>query len=273
MASITATRNYALFELHLFNRDVEKINRLKESMRKHGWIDAYPMHCVREGNGRLRIKAGHHRFTVARELGIPVKYVVCDDDATIYELEQATNKWDLPDYLVSHCRTGKADYCEVARYIKETGIGVANAASMFYGEMAGSHNVQDAFKRGDFNIRDRQHPLVVAQIVRAFREAGVAWAINQQFIQAISRIAKCPQFVLARALQKIAAHGSLCQKQPNLERYMQMFEDIYNRQAKDRVPLVFFADEAAKARNKAHRVVRVAAETVAEMASDSLLNG
>ena len=50
-----------------------------------------PSSSDKEPSGKAKIKAGHHRFTVARRIGIPVKYVICDElsEVTIQELEEA----------------------------------------------------------------------------------------------------------------------------------------------------------------------------------------
>ena len=138
MLKIYETTNYEKFELLSFNRDVNKTKFLEASMKKHGWIDAYPMHVMRGQNGNLRIKAGHHRFEVAQQLSIPVKYVVSDDNSTIYELEQATNNWNLNDYLVSFVRSGHPAYDKVKRYRERTGISLIACISMLGGQSAGS---------------------------------------------------------------------------------------------------------------------------------------
>lgn len=76
---IFETSNTKLFELWGANRDVEKIKKLMESMKKHGWINSRPMSVVQGCNGKIIIKDGHHRFEAAQRLGIPFKYVFDTD--------------------------------------------------------------------------------------------------------------------------------------------------------------------------------------------------
>ena len=59
---VMETKDYSKFDLLQFNRDIERVNYLTQSMKEFGWIGAYPMHVVRNGKGRYKIKAGHHRF-------------------------------------------------------------------------------------------------------------------------------------------------------------------------------------------------------------------
>jgi len=248
MSKVLESRNYGMFSLHSFNRDVEKIAKLEKSMRLHGWISAYPMHVIRE-NGHLKIKGGHHRFEVARKLGIPVKYVVCDDKATIHELEDATTPWDWPDYLESHARTGNVNYLKIKKYQGETGIPLTCIVSMFGGYTAGSGIYAGPFKSGAFKIKDTDHPSIVADLVAVARSAGFKGSTIRNFVIALSKVAKTAEIDLPRLKAKMKAHPYLLQKQTSVDGYLAMLEEVYNRQRADKVPLAFMANAAARARN------------------------
>lgn len=245
-----STTKYEMFQLHEFNRDVKKTTRLEESMRKHGWIDAYPMHVVKNGKGKLKIKGGHHRFEVAMRLGIPVKYEICNDTATIHELERSTTRWKLPHYLESWKRVGKnTDYFSVDDYQKRTGIGLLNCIALLGGELASSGNKVASFKNGTFKVNDNGRAQIVADVVRALKEAGVKFATNTTMVQAISRLSFVEVLDVERLIQKIKTFSHLIEKQPCLSAYAKMLEDIYNRQSGKKLPLLFLADESARSRN------------------------
>lgn len=249
MAKIHETKDYSLFELLPFNREVERTRYLEESMKKHGFISAYPLHVVSNGNGKLKIKAGHHRFHVARQLGIAVKYVECNDTASIYELEKATNVWKMRDYLASFVSSGHPSYAAVKRYCEETGIGIDNAASMLGGNSAGSGNMNLPFKNGAFRLAKNTHAYVVAEIVLHCKKYGVKWSANYLFVQALSRVVQVKDFNVGILKHKITTFPFLLVKQPTLGAYQQMIEDIYNRASRMPVPLAFLADSAARERN------------------------
>jgi len=248
MTKVLETRNYGMFALHNLNRDVNKIAKLEKSMKANGWIPAYPMHVVREG-GHLKIKGGHHRFEVARKLGIPVKYVVCEDRATIHELEEATTRWDWQDYLASHGRAGNANYLKVKKYQDETGIPLTCIVSMLGGDTAGSGNHAKAFKSGALKVKDTSHIGLVSDFVTIAKSAGFSGATNRNFVIALSKIAKANGIDLARLKAKMKAHPYLFQKQTSVDAYLDMLQEIYNRQRSDKVPLAFIANAAARARN------------------------
>lgn len=246
------TSDYEIFEMHEFNRDVKKIKDLMKSMRAHGHIPAYPLHVQKGKGGKLKVKAGHHRLFVAMELGIPVYYVICDDLATIHELEKATNSWSMSDYLASWCRVGKDDYIEVRDYCTRTGIPLSLAASMFYGNQAGSGNYNDPFKAGTFKIKDRTQAQTVADIVAHMKNCGVDCYNAQLLVKAISRILYVKEFDVETFKMKVRSHTHMITRQANEKEYMNMIEAVYNRQNKDKIPLAFLADTAAKERNAAN---------------------
>lgn len=250
MTAIRETKNYNIFELLQFNRDVEKIKFLDQSMRTHGWIDAYPLHCVRNGGSQLLIKAGHHRFEVARMLGIPIKYVVCDDEATIYELERATIPWNVQDYLVSFARAGKRSYLKVKEYRERTGIGIGDCVAMLGGNSAGSaSNMREAFKTGNFKLGNPNHAAKVEEIVSHCKNIGIKFATQKLFVGAISRIIWVDEININELLHKLATHSYIVTKQPTIDGYIRMIEDVYNRKRSKKVPIKILSDELAKKRS------------------------
>jgi len=243
-----ATKNYRLFELCTFNRDVTKVSKLKKSLRQHGYIPAYPMHVIRNGAGKLKIKAGHHRFVAAMELGLPVFYVICDDNATIHELERATTPWKMRDYLASFCRCGMPDYLELRTYIEATGIGIQAAVSMHGGQCAGSGNFGAAFKGGTYKIVDREHPRKVAEIVSHCTSAGVECARHPLFVTAVSQMLRLETFDARQFMGRVTVNAEMAKRQPSLDAYRQLIEAIYNRKSQHKVPLAFLCAQAARER-------------------------
>jgi hypothetical protein len=248
VAKIMETTDYVRFELARFNRDVKKTRKLEKSMRAHGWLDAHPLHVVKNGSGKLLIKAGHHRFEVAKTLGIPVKYVICADSATINELEEATTPWSLKDYLGSYIRVGIDSYLAVEAYHKKTGISLSQCISLLSGESAGSSNKTHQFRRGELEIGDANHAVAVGDIVSHLSKSGIKFATASALVAAISRIVWLPEFNAEVFKQKISVFGHLFEKRSDKIEYCDLIEAIYNRSNREPVPLAFLADKAAKER-------------------------
>jgi hypothetical protein len=247
---ILESNNYSKFTMTDFNRDAGKTKELEASFREHGWIDACPLHVVRDGEGKLRIKQGHHRFIAAQKIGIPVKYVECNDKATIHQLEKTSKRWNMEDFLASHCRVGEQEYIKVRDYCDESGITLQAAISMLGGHSAGSGNFTEEFKCGGYKIKeDSVHAYVVQNIVLHMKKHKVAFYNNNLLVQAISKVVWLPEFDVLQFKSKIKAFHSFMEKQASLDKYLDMVEDIYNRQSRSKVPVKFLATEAAKQRS------------------------
>jgi hypothetical protein len=248
MTTIHETRDYSKFVTNEFNRDIKKTKQLEESMKAHGWISAYPAHIQRE-NGKLKVKAGHTRIYVAKKLGIPVKYVVPGDTATIHELEHSTNPWKPADFVVSHARIGNKNYLELIEYCSRTGISMSMAASMFIGHAAGSGSANKRLKDGSFVVKDRKHPEAVASICAYLQKFGIEYATNKHMVVAVSKLLFVEEFKVETLMKKIKAHHHVITRPRSVDQAMEMLEEVYNRASKTRVPVVFLANEEAKRRS------------------------
>jgi hypothetical protein len=252
---VMETNNYRLFELLPLNRDVVKTKVLMESMRKYGWINSKPVSVIQNGNGKLKIKDGHHRFEVAQRLGIPIKYVIDKDDSTIYELDSSTNKWSMLDCLTSYCRAGKIEYLKVKAYCDETQISLGNAVTMLGGQTAGTGNFYSGFREGRFKVRENcNHASVVKDLVLCCKNNGVKFYNHNLLTQAFSKIAWADQFDLSHMKSKIKNFTFLFQKKANLDQYLTMLEEIYNWKSRSTIPLKYFAIEKAKERSVSHGI-------------------
>lgn len=250
--TLQSTTDYAKFEICQFNRKVEKTKYLKESMKKHGYIPAYPIHCVKLPNGKLQIKGGHHRFEVAQELGIAVFYVVSDDDADIHEIEDATNRWSQKDYLDSFVNCGHSDYIQLREFHERTKLPLGICSSMLTGESASSNNKGRKFRLGEFKITEEgvKHAEMVADVVKFCNEIGIK-SFDSTFIQAVSRCLFVPQFSVEIFKKRCEANVSLFEVCRNVIMQTELFEHIYNRGAlaANRLPLAFLANQVMALRS------------------------
>lgn len=252
---IVETNNYRKFKLSPFNRDVKRSRWLKESLLKFGWIDSKPMDVQRVSENMFEIRDGHHRFVLAMELGIPVKYVETQDNATPFDMNQAERPWNLRDYLQSRIREGyNPAYSVVQTYHEETGISIGLATAMLSGYSAGSGGSYALqFKKGEFKLGDQTNANIVASIVIMCRHIEIPFASHPSFVQALSKISWIKEFDPEVLKKKIKAHRELMKKQASVKDYINLLEEIYNRKSQKRMPLAFMAEESARKRNIAFK--------------------
>lgn len=245
---LKATNNYELFEMHTFNREVRATSALERSMLTYGFIGAYPLHVVKNGNGKLKIVSGHHRYTVARKLGIPVKYVVCEESGpAIVELENATRSWSLEDYLKSYCQLGKTAYLVVKGYHEYTSIPLQLCIKLCAGLTTASGSQQ--FKAGTYRIGDMTHANNVAFVTGELRKIGVDFASSTRFASSISKVLRVKEFNVKHFLQRAKKNVRLFTKTTNDNDCLAMIETVYNHASKmPRLPLAFLATEEMRKR-------------------------
>lgn len=248
LAKLQHTINYDLFEVSVFNRDLHSIDVLLASMRKHGFIPAKALHCVKNDAGKLAIKDGHHRFEAARKLGIGVYYIVCEDSASIAELEKATSKWTIEDFLISHIRAGSASLIELKEFSDRTGISITQSASLLGGESASSQNYTHRIKDGTYEIKSKGRAEAVAAVVVKLKSIGVDFANQRNLVAAICSCMWLEQFNADVFLHKVANNPSLLYRCTTMIQYLELIDRIYNYQSKQKIALGFLAKEHARKR-------------------------
>lgn len=246
-----STAKYEQFDHFGVNRDVSKVQRIVDSMKRYGFLPHYPLHCTPGNDGKLVIKDGHHRFAAAQQLGLPVWYVVADDGGVaIHELQHATRAWSIQDFLTSYVRDNRAEYLGIYERYVETGIPLMACMSMMAGQLAGSGNVSNAFKSGRYASTEagQRHFEIVASVVKEMRDVGVEHATNQNLVNALSRICSAPEVDMVELKRKIRKYPHLVTRHRSDREYLAMLEGLYNYASKERIPLVFLADEAVRRR-------------------------
>jgi len=247
---LSQTKNYDLFKLHECNRDIEKLEKLKKSMKKYGFRPHKSIDVVKNGDGKLVVTDGHHRVIVASELNLPVWYTLAEDSGmTIQEEQETTIPWSIKSYLTSYTRQGISAYIAVKKYVKETNIPLGHAVSILAGESAGSGNKNKMFKAGVYRLGDQKHANDIKNIVLYMKKHNIEFATNSFFLQALSKVLRVDVFSPARFKSKIVSHKNLFEKQPNVQLYLIEIEKIYNRQSQDKIPLAFLAGEKSRERH------------------------
>jgi hypothetical protein len=255
--AIHETTNYDRFELLPFNRDVRKVGPLRKSMQKYGWLDAYPLFCLPTHGAKqlLRIKDGHHRFQVARELGLAIKYVQADSEVTVSELAASTQPWNLLDFVVSGARDGDSDLIQLRDMQRELNLPISMTASLMAGYAVDSAKTSRAIRDGYYRVTQEgiKHLRRVADLASFCATHGAGFTRRIGFLRAISRVLFVEEFSPEELKAKILTHPSMLYECRSMDDYTRMLEELYNHQRKaGRLPLFFLAGEAMRQREPDH---------------------
>jgi len=249
------TRDLSIFEMHERNRDLTEHPVLEESMKAHGFMPSSPIHCIRNGAGKLKVIRGHHRLDYASRLGTGVWYVIDPSVTEIFELEgDSSSHWSIKDFLHARAKSaGGADYEKVIDFQERYGIAQGAAISLMAGESAGSANAQRKVKQGTFRVsRDLTHANLIGELVNFCRATGAVCAGTSGFVNALSAVARVPEFEAQVFRDRVKKMPSLlAQLRATTKSYLELIEDVYNYGAKGkRLPLAFRAAEVGRQRKE-----------------------
>jgi hypothetical protein len=245
------TRDLSIFEMNEQNRDLSEKPDLEESMRLHKFMPSSPIQCVRRGPVKLRVIRGHSRLDYATRLGIGVWYVIDSTVTDLFELEGiSSSSWSIGDFLVARAKAGDEDCRRVIAFMKQYGINQGAAISLMAGESAASGNAQRKVKQGTFRVsKDLSHATLVCELIAFCRAHGAACAGTTGFTNALSAVARVPEFDPAVFRSRIRKMPSLLARQATTQSYLEIIEDVYNYQAKgNRLNLAYRAIEVGRER-------------------------
>jgi hypothetical protein len=250
---LQATTNYNQFSLARDNRGVNVLNlrpqhkALREDMQRDGFNPACPI-MVRQQNGKMVIVDGQHRFTFAREFGLPIYYVAISDlRVSIARLNQTQANWTMADYANRWANDGKADYNHAIEFAREYGIPIGSAFSMLGGTIV-FKNIAAKFHAGTFKVKTPEAARRAAECYRTICETKKGLRHNN-LLCAVWACCHVDYFDENRIIETSQRRPELLSNCGSRDGFLQMLEEVYNFNRKTRAPLRFDAEEAMRIRN------------------------
>jgi len=109
--------------------------------------------------------------------------------------------------------------------------------------------LDNELKRGTYQITSTSLAAKVADVVLYCKRHGIEFYCNRLFVQALAMVLTIEKVSPAELKRKIKAHQYLMVKQASRDAYIDMLEDVFNRQNRAKMPLAFMAIQAAKDRS------------------------
>ena len=251
--TIKQSSNYSQF----INNDEQRehkekhIQELKESMSIWGFVPSQPVATSTLG-AKFLIIDGHSRFDAARQLKIPIYFILLEqkfaEAVAILNIQKA---WGISDHARRYAVRGNPDYVQLMKYTM-LGIPLQTAASMLYGQSAGSGNAGQKIKHGEFKVRDTEQIGLVREIIEELGELCPV-VKTRHFIEAFSMCYFVPEFDVSRFKTKLANFSHNFTKTVTRAEMLNQIDELYNYKASIKIPLAFKAVEVAKQRNAAYK--------------------
>ena len=244
------TDRYDLFEMHDLNRNLHEKPELLASMKAHGFMPSCPIHCQRNGEGKLKVIRGHHRLDYAKRLSLRVYYIVDETDCDIFELEGVRRtSWSGEDWANARSKAGDVNCRKLLAFQRAHGLPLNAAASLVGGESAPSNNKVKLIKTGAFRVGDMTHANEVVSITDMCRDIGIPFATTAGFVGALSMVLRIPEIDLDTLRHRMELHGTKMARRARLDEYLAELESLYNYGARGRrMPVAFRAVEVSRER-------------------------
>lgn len=246
---IISTKNYDLFRNNPHQRSFSnaKVHSLMDKMRRNGFPASMAISVYKDGP-KLVINAGHHRLAAAKQLGLPILYVV-EHKWTHRELSDegsVQSAWKVKDHVSNFAKGGSKDFMELLR-LESLGLPIGMAASMLIGEQAGSGNAKRTICSGSFKIKNTTQVELWEELHTEFG-TRVPCIYHRTFISAWSKCLFTPEFDYDTFVKRLRKNPSMLEKCSTEDQMLRLIEELYNHGSPRKIPLAFMVTNNSKNR-------------------------
>lgn len=247
---VNTTNDYSVFNKIEGNRVVNKLHveRLKTSFSKNYLMSPIIV------NQKYQIIDGQHRFNAAKELGLPINFIVVEGYGLkeVQTLNTNSKNWRKLDYLHAFCDLGYEEYLKMKEFMDYfPDFGIAVSEQLLTNTTGGVNNRAYAakvngkfvgrkknFQEGELQIPDLDLAYENGEKVMMFKPYydGFNRAV---FVSAMIAMFKHENYNHSQMIQKVANNPTTLVHCSNVTQYKILFEEIYNFRSRDKVSLRF----------------------------------
>lgn len=223
---VFSTTNYDMFKGVVGNRPIYQphVDRVRRSVLKKNMLARNPIKV----NEDFQIIDGQHRLEVAKQLQIPIYYMI-EPDGGLAEIQllQTTRTWLTVDYLESFIAMKKTDYIKLKDFANEHRLSVSIAMSVLSQRFGGHSELIRDFKEGKFAIGDEKAAEDIANLISDVRRHSPdsAWT-HRDCMKALSILYKSGHARLFS--NQISTYQLTITRRQSVRDYLREFENVIN---------------------------------------------
>lgn len=229
-SELQSTTDYTKFNLLDYNRDIDVslLNKLKTSMGKRGFLPFCPVVV----DGAWNIIDGQHRFLAAKELQLPVWYLMTDneDKSVIVTMNADKKAWSLADYCKMYAVQGNKYYTALRNFAERHNIRVGMAFALITGqEVTNTKALSKLFKEGGWVCTEEELELAAKDYKNIMTITDmVSFSTTVRLITAILKMSRSNSFSWDRMLENCRRYRDKLYACTSHSSWLRMFEDVYN---------------------------------------------
>lgn len=230
--AIRKTKNYEMFVVHEFNRDLRRatLSAIEKSMLREGFRKSDAIHVCKHGKNKFKILRGHHRFAVAKKLGLEIYFIV-DIEIDISQDEKIFNpRWSITEHVKAYVNQGRKHYIALWDFSQRNEMPISTSAFLLSGYANKVGAVTERLRAGTFEIDDKCLAFAnqVTAIVRKCCEQGMAFAKTRAFITAIAALCRTDEFDSVHFLRRVEVDGRRIANRNSRDDFLEEIESLYN---------------------------------------------
>lgn len=173
---IYKTDNLNQFKFLKGNRTVNISTKLRKSVSDHGVVTPIKV------NKKMEVVDGQHRLALAKELGLPIKYMFDDGDINVAELNSTSRAWNLSDYIHQYATLGYTQFTQLVALMETyPALRLTSTIAQAQGRTNSSSRKNDSIKDGSFVFKNYAEYKKFAKVYQHFIDTtGVRSSLNIQ---------------------------------------------------------------------------------------------
>lgn len=221
------------------NRDIKKnqVDRIKESIKKHGYIDAVPILVDQDGF----IIDGQHRYVACKELNVEPTIVQAGSFDLVPVINSTQLSWSLPDYVKYYAAKGYEDYVILENICKQKKLKPSLVYNMIHNKSVNRPTMDrllkgkqqpEPIKHGAFKFPDKTAKGLakLERKIDAILELVSVLSLprTDRLVIAIAKLTQDPNFSFDIMKNKIDYQRARIYKCTTIQEYLVMLANIYN---------------------------------------------
>ncbi|MFA9220280.1 MAG: ParB N-terminal domain-containing protein [Sediminibacterium sp.] len=221
---INETTKYDQFKLIDSNRPVQPkhVQQLKKAIQKKNLLHLNPIIV----DAKKNVIDGQHRLQAARELKLPVYYMVDDviNEGDIADLNTNKSNWSVDNYIDYWAKKGNENYIKLRKFIKQRPD--VQKSAIFRLMTTINTNATAAIRNGVYKYDNEKEAQIVLTLVSDFSD--FKYRFDREFIYAVNHCIDSGEYDHNIMLKKIEAQPGKLERQKTSALYVELLERIYN---------------------------------------------
>lgn len=223
---VFSSTNYDMFKFLDANRklNVRNYSKLINSMKEE------QLEIPVIVNEKFEIIDGQHRFTAAKELGLPVYYMIRKGYGIdqVKRANMVSSNWSKEDFLLSHIQSGIQEYTEFKEILDTYGVNIADAISLFAFVQNKNQNIAcKIFDNGSLSLEGKETAIEFLEALEDFK--GFKEYKSKSFFNAFMKLYFNPDYDHEKMKERLKTRSSYLVKKSSYGEYLEVLtKQIYS---------------------------------------------